>query len=210
MGIAAIIILASIYTGMITPSEAGALGTMVVLLWNFIARVPARKIANAFLDASMTTGKILICIIGGILFGRAVAFSGITKAIIDGIASADLSIAVIWAVMTVVWLLGGMVLEAVALLILTMPFAFPVMTGMGVDPVVLGIVTIIMIEMAVITPPVGFNCYVVASIAGVDPIKAFKGIAPFCAVLILSAVIIILFPELATWLPDRAFGASIR
>ena len=104
------------------------------------------------------------------------------------------------------WLILGMVIDSTSQLVLTVPFIFPVMTSLGVDPIALGVVAIVMIEVGVITPPVGFNCYVVASIAGVDPWVAFRGILPFFITLMVAVVIFISFPILSTWLPTLAFG----
>jgi tripartite ATP-independent transporter DctM subunit len=201
-----LIIIVSIWTGVVTPSEAGALGAVVVLIWNFIARVPPKNIINAFRNAAVTSSQIMILIVGGLFLSKVVAYSGVTTNIIRWIEVNNLPLVSIWALIVIMWLVLGMVIDSTSQLVLTLPLAFPIMTGMGVDPIALGIVAIVLIEVGVITPPVGFNCYVVASIAGVDPWTVFKGILPFFIVLMLAAILFITFPILSTWLPTLAFG----
>ena len=201
-----LIIIVSIWTGVVTPSEAGALGSVVVLIWNFIAKVPLRSILGAFRNAAVTSSQIMILIVGGLILSKVVAYSGLTTNLIHWIEVNNLSLAAVWGLVIIMWLILGMVIDSTSQLVLTLPLAFPIMTSMGVDPVALGVVAIVMIEVGVITPPVGFNCYVVASIAGVDPWIVFKGIIPFFIVLMMAAVLFIFFPILSTWLPTLAFG----
>ena len=206
VGLAFLLIIGSIYTGFVTPSEAAALGATVVLIWNFIARIRFKKIINAFRETAIISAQITILLVGGIMLAKVVSISGIPGVIISWIGAANLPTPVVWLTLILIWIILGMIIDSTSQLVLTLPFAFPVMTGLGVDPITLGIAAILTIEMGVITPPVGFNCYVVASIAGVDPEVAFRGIMPFFLVLLLAVVIFIAFPILSTWLPTMAFG----
>ncbi|MBI2868389.1 MAG: TRAP transporter large permease [Chloroflexi bacterium] len=201
-----LIIIVSIWTGLVTPSEAGALGSLVMLLWNLIIRVPLKKIGAALFQTAVTTSQIMILIVGGLMLSKVVIYSRITVDIIEWIRINNFSLAVVWMFIVLIWLILGMIIDPNSQLVLTLPLIYPVMTGLGVDPVALGIVAIVMIEVAVITPPVGFNCYVVASIAEVDPGRAFRGIMPFFATLMAAVVVFISFPILSTWLPTLAFG----
>ncbi|MBI2868515.1 MAG: TRAP transporter large permease [Chloroflexi bacterium] len=205
LGVFAIIV-GSIWTGLVAPSEAGALGSVVVLLWNFIARVPGKRIIGAFRDTAITSSQIMILILGGLILSKVVAYSRVTITAIDWIQVNDLPLAAVWGLIILIWLVLGMIIDSTSQLVLTLPFAFPIMTGLGVDPIVLGIVAIVMIELGVITPPVGFNCYVVASIAEVDPWVVFRGIFPFCVTLSAAVVLFILVPQISTFLPSLAFG----
>ncbi|MBI2869802.1 MAG: TRAP transporter large permease [Chloroflexi bacterium] len=201
-----IVIIVSIYTGLVTPSEAAALGAVIVLLWNFIIRTPAKKIINGFREAVIASAQITILLVGGLMLSKVVAYSGIPRMLIEWIKVSDFSLPLIWGMLILMWIVLGMIIDSTSQLVLTLPFVFPVMTSLGVSPIVLGVVAIVTIEMGVITPPVGFNCYIVASLAGVDPVVAFKGIMPFFLLLIVATIVFILFPGLSTWLPTMAFG----
>jgi tripartite ATP-independent transporter DctM subunit len=200
------IVVASIWSGLVTPSEAGALGVGVVLIWNFIARIKLRNIFGAFHNAVVTSCQIMILVVGGLILSKVVAYSNVSTMIIDWIVANNVPLPGIWAILIVAWLILGMFVDSTSQLVLTLPLFFPIMTKLGVDPIALGVVAIVMIEVGVITPPVGFNCYVVSSIAGVDPGVAFKGIFPFFVTLLIAVAILILFPILATLLPSLAFG----
>ncbi|MBI2868996.1 MAG: TRAP transporter large permease [Chloroflexi bacterium] len=201
-----LIIIGSIWSGVVTASEAGALGVVVVLFWNFLIRVRVKSILGAFRDAAVTSCQIMILIVGGLMLSKVVAYSGLPADIINWITVNSMPLTSVWALTILMWLVLGMLIDSTSQLVLTVPFIFPVMTGLGADPLVIGIVAIVMIEVGVITPPVGFNCYVVSSIAGVDPAVAFKGIFPFFAVLLVVVVVLIAVPSLSTWLPNLAFG----
>lgn len=201
-----LIIVGSIYSGLVTPSEAGALGAIVILIWNLIIGVPFRKIIDAFRNSVITSCQIFLLIVGGLMMSKVVVYSNLPSEAVGWIEANNLSLATVWFLIILMWFILGMIIDPVSQLVLTVPFICPVMTKMGVDPVVLGVVAILLIEVAVITPPVGFNIFVVASIAGVDPGVAFKGVIPFTITILVAALIMILFPDLSTWLPNLAFG----
>ncbi len=201
-----VVIVGSIYTGVVTPSEAGALGSFVVLIWNLIIRVKAKQIYSAFLATVITSCQILILVVGGLMISKVAVYSGIANTIMDWIIANNIALWQIWGILIGVWFILGMFVDSTSQLILTLPLFFPVMTRLGVDPIVLGIAAILLIQIGVITPPVGFNVFVVSSIAGVDPAVTFRGIWPFVATQMVATVIFITVPTLSTWLPSIAFG----
>jgi len=168
--------------------------------------VPFKKIGGAFYSTVIAVVQIKVMIVGGLMLAKVVGYSGITQDFIDWIIVNNLPIAMIWVMLIILWIILGMVIDSTSQMVLTVPFVYPVMTGLGVDPVALGIVAVIMVEVGVITPPVGFNCYVVASMADVDPWVVFKGILPFFFVFLVAAVILIKFPIICLYLPTLAFG----
>jgi len=198
-----VIILGSIYTGFCTPSEAAAVGAIVVMLYAVIYRTRLKKLKEAYYDSVAVVAQIFIIIVGGQMLQKAVSLSGVSRDILTWMSS--FSLFWVWVIFILVYFILGCILDPTSMMVLTLPICFPLMTKLGVDPIVLGIVVIVMVEIAVITPPVGFNCYVVAAMAGVDPEVVFRGVLPFVFMLFLMLLIVILYPPLTTWLPNLAF-----
>jgi len=200
-----LVIVGGIYTGFCTPSEAGSVGAAVVLLYAVIRRTSVKNLIKAFYDATALTSQIFILIIGGQMLSKVVSLSGVTHDILTWMVTSNLSLSILWTLFIILYLVLGCIIDPISMLVLTLPFCFPILTKLGVDPIALGIVVILMVEVAVITPPIGFNVYVVAATAGVDPMVAFRGSTMFFFLLLLMVIIVILFPSLSTWLPNLAF-----
>lgn len=200
------LIVFAIWTGLVTPSEAGAMGALIVLGWNLIVRTKFKYIKEAFRNTAVTSCQIISLIVAGLMLSKVVVYSGVSLAIVEWITVNNFSLFGVWVVIITTWLILGMIIDPTSLLVISVPLFFPVATNLGVDPIAFGIVAVVMVQVAVITPPVGFNCFVVASVAGVAPETVFKGIFPFFVTLMIGVLILILFPQLATILPDLAFG----
>jgi len=200
-----LIIVGGIYTGFCTPTEAGAVGAAVVFLYNLFSGTTLKKVAGAFKEAALLTSQIFILVIGGMLLSKVIVLSGVSRSVLEWLQQADLSMIMVWTIFILIYLVLGALLDPVSMLVLTLPMGFPILTKMGVDPIALGVVVLIMVEAAVITPPIGFNVYVVAAVAEVDPVRAFRGSIVFFFVILFMTVILILMPGIATWLPNLAF-----
>lgn len=201
-----VIIIGGIYSGFCTPTEAGAVGASLVLLYALARGAKVKQLVGAFREAAALTAQIFILVAGGLMLSRVVALSGITKAMLSWVVASELPLFSVWTIFIVICLILGAILDPVSMMVLTLPLTFPILTGSGVNPIALGIVVVLLIEVAVITPPIGFNVYVVAALAGTDPMVAFRGSFPFFIVLMVMIVIVILFPSISTWLPGLAYG----
>ena len=200
------VIIGGIYTGFCTPTEAGAIGASVVFVYSLIVKTSLRKIVQAFHEATALTSQIFVLIIGGQMLSKVVSLSGVSHAILSWLVAANLSLFFVWIIFIALFLVLGAILDPISMMVLTLPIIFPVMAKLGVDPIALGVIVVLLVEVAVITPPIGFNVYVVAAIAGVDPAVAFRGSVLFFFVILLMILIIIVFPGLATFLPQLAFS----
>jgi C4-dicarboxylate transporter, DctM subunit len=198
-------IVGGIYSGFCTPTEAGAIGASVIFIYSIISKVAVKKIVQGFHEAAALTAQIFILIIGGQMLSKVVSLSGITQALLSWMAGSGFGLAFIWVIFITILLILGAILDPISMLVLSVPMSFPVLTKLGVDPVALGIVVILLVEVAVITPPVGFNVYVVSAIAEVDPMVGFRGSIMFFFILLMMIALIILVPSMATFLPDLAF-----
>jgi tripartite ATP-independent transporter DctM subunit len=202
-----IIIVGGIYTGTCTSSEAGALAASVVFIYNLIKRTNSRKLLNVFFDAALMTAQIFIIVIAGMLLAKLVSLTGITihiKLLMEECGQHGQL--VIWAIIILIYLILGCLMDPVSMLVITLPIFLPVIVGIGFDTVAFGIVCILMVQIAVLTPPVGFNVFVVAAAAGKDVVPVFRGSAPYFILFLLFVIIIIIFPSIATWLPNLAYG----
>lgn len=206
-GVATVFVLTmgGIYSGVFTPTQAGAVGAFCAFAVALTRTGFTRAILwDTFREAGTTTGTILIILIGGFVFARFLAFTGVIRGFTEyliGLGLPPLGYLLAYCLIMVVL---GMFMEAFAMMILTLPLMFPVLTGLGYDPVWLGIVTIQLIAIGLVTPPVGLNVYVVKSASPI-PLTLediFIGVGPFIIAAIVVLALCIAFPQIVLVLPD--------
>lgn len=201
------IVIGGIYLGMFTPTEAGAIGVFLVALAAFLrGELDASKVHAALMDTARTTAMIFLILIAAELYGSFIAVSGVTRAITDLIMGSDLSPYIILICILLIYLIGGFVMDAMSMILITVPVFYPVLATLdfGLSPdafaIWFGILALIMVEMGLITPPIGLNVYVVNSIAKDVPIvQTFKGVVPFLISDIIRVGLLITFPWFALW-----------
>ncbi len=199
------VMLGGLYGGVFTPTEAGGIGAFVTFVMALIRQRGFRGIAlgRTLLETVTLTAMIFAIIIGGLLFARFLALSGVTSAIQRVLVSGELEVWVVVSLVTLVYLVLGMLMDAPSLLAVSLPITFPVMTGLGFDPLWLGVYVIILAEIGAVTPPVGINCFVVKGAAGklVTLEQIFAGLWPFLIACLVMLALMLLFPQIALWLP---------
>jgi C4-dicarboxylate transporter, DctM subunit len=198
-------IVGGILFGFWTPTEGGSVGVAMMMLLGVYRRcLTLQGLAKAFRDTLIATASIFTVIIGSILLAKFLAFSGMTTAISQGVAMLDLPPLLFFACLIVFYLILGMFLEGAGMMALTLPVVLPVVVQMGWDPIWFGIVFVIIAEIALITPPVGLNLYVIRSIAPDIPIETvIKGVIFLIPADIVLLVLLYFFPEIALWIPNR-------
>lgn len=203
-----IVVIGGIYGGAFDPSEAAAIGvsgTVVIAL--AMRRLTLEAVKSSLLATMHTTGMIFLVVVGGHVLGRFVVLTDLTSALIDGIAAMNIGYFGLILMFSLMYILLGMVLDIWAMLILTIPFVFPVIVAQGIDPVWFGVYVIMMSEVAAITPPVGINVYIMAKVAPEVPlVEIFRGVVPFFFATLAVIALLTVFPDLVTWLPRRAFN----
>ncbi|MFA6265111.1 MAG: TRAP transporter large permease [Pseudolabrys sp.] len=199
------IMLGGLYGGVFTPTEAGGLGALVTF---FMATVRQRgfrgiEFGKTLLDTVVLTAMIFAIIIGGLLFARFLALSGVSGAIQAVLVDGGFSVWTVVAMVTVIYLILGMLMDAPSLLAISLPITHPVMIGLGFDPLWFGVYVIVLAEIGAITPPVGINCFVVKGAAGdlVTLEEIFGALTPFIIASFFMLAIMLLFPQIALWLP---------
>ncbi len=201
-----IAIIGGLYLGVFTPTEAGAIGALVTFIMALIRQRSIRKvqIGSVVGDTVQTTAMIFGIIMSALAFSKFLALNGRTGSISDYLSNADVNRWVIVALVTLIYLVLGMMMDAPPLLAISLPITHPVMMNLGFDPVWFGIYVVLLCEIGAITPPVGINCFVVqGALDGLVQLEdVFKGLLPYLAAGLVMLVILCLFPNLALYLPS--------
>ncbi len=204
IGLAALI-LGGIYTGIFTPTEAAAVGFALALLLTVVIMrsLSWRDFKKAVFEAMVTTAAILIIIAGAKIFGKAITLYRIPQDISMLIQTYIDSQTLFVMVVCLVLVAMGLVFETLSMVLIMVPVLLPAAMGMGIDPIWFGIFMVIMVECALITPPVGLNLYVIQSVAGAPLGEVAKGVLPFLALMILTVFVMYIIPDLALYIPFK-------
>lgn len=197
-------VLGGIYGGIVTPTEASAVGCVAVaVIALFMGRLTLKRLKAALNQAAAISGILFFVIIGGIYMSRFLVLTKLTPSAVDFIVSLDLGRYGVIAMLVLLYLFLGTFLETFGLLVLTLPFVMPVFADLGFDQVWVGIFLVLMIEIALITPPVGLNVYVMHKVAPDIPLTAiFRGSAPFVLITLAAVALFTVAPGIVLWLPN--------
>jgi tripartite ATP-independent transporter DctM subunit len=198
-----VVVLGSMYLGIVTPTEAAALGSFVSLLLAAAFRTLTwRALREAFLATIRTTSMVMLIIIFASMFSHVMALLGAPKALFALVTGLGLPK---WALFTAIFtflLIIAYALEELSVMIILLPILFPLVTGLGFDPVWFGIVMVVWLEIGLITPPVGLNLFVIQNMMkGTTAADVTRGTTPYVVLMVFLVVLLFLFPDLALWLP---------
>jgi C4-dicarboxylate transporter DctM subunit len=201
----AVLIIAGLYSGAFTPTEASAIGFSAALLITtvWLRTLTWKAFWEAVRDSAITTTAILLIVAGAKVFGKAIALYRIPQDISAFIAAAIEGPLVFIVLVSLVLLLMGLVFEALSMILIMTPVLLPAAIGMGFDPVWFGIFMVIMVECALITPPVGLNLYVIQAVARVSLGEVARGVWPFMTMMLITVAILYVWPGLALYIPFR-------
>lgn len=202
------IIIGGIYGGIFDPTEAAAIGVVGVLaVAGAMGRLSMSALKEALWGTSRTSVMIFMILLGGHVVSRFLVLTEITSKIVQMITDMQLSSVGLIACFTVMYIVLGMILDIWAMLILTVPFVFPVIVAHHIDAVWFGVYLIIMCELAAITPPIGLNVYIMARVAPEVPVgRIFRGVMPFFLTALAVLALLVAVPDLVTWLPGHALS----
>jgi C4-dicarboxylate transporter DctM subunit len=160
--------------------------------------------ARALEETALISAMIFAIIIGGYLFARFLAITGTTAAMVEILVDLELSRVLFLAMLVVLYVALGAMLDVFGMLVLTIPFVMPVVRGLGIDPIWFGVFAVIMAEVALVTPPIGANVFVMRRTAPDVPMgEIFMGVLPFVIGELVVIALLIAFPEIALWLPGQ-------
>jgi C4-dicarboxylate transporter DctM subunit len=198
-----IVVLGGIYMGVFTPTEGGAVGAFGALVITVaMRRISFKKFLDSILESAQTSAMIMLLIIGAYILMKFLAVSQLTTAMGELVAGMEVSRYIILGGVIVLYIILGMFLDIISAVILTTPVIFPlVVHTLGFDPIWFGIVVVILVEMGLVTPPVGMDAFMLAGAIGVPVGKIFRSIIPFLIAEAVCIIILILLPQIALWLP---------
>ena len=193
-----------LFLGWFSPTQAGAIGAFGALLIGVVRRqLTLKKTFEAVKDGLRTACMVLFIITGATVFGHFLAISNIPFVLADWVGGLPMPPMAVMAVIIFIYFIGGFFMDSMALIVVTIPIFFPVVMNLGFDPIWFGVIIVLVGEMGVITPPVGVNVFVIKGIAPDVPLHViFRGILPFLVALIILTILLTIFPNIATFLPD--------
>jgi len=199
-----ILVMGGLFLGVFTPTEAGAVGAFGGVLIPLVSgQLSWKGFVEGLYSSTRTTCMILMIVAGATVFGHFLAVTRIPSTLSGWVAGLPLPA---WGIMLVImffFLIGGCFMDALGMILLTIPIFYPVAVAIGYDPIWFGVVIVLVTELGVITPPVGINVYVVSGIAKDVPLEViFKGAFPFVLALCAYLIIMLLFPQIALYLPS--------
>ncbi|WP_346910898.1 TRAP transporter large permease [uncultured Roseibium sp.] len=202
-----VVSIGGIYLGVFTPVEAAGVGAgLVILMALFTGKLKGDDLVKAVVDTVRTTAMLYLIVIGAGILNPFLALTHLPATLGEAMTSAGLGPYGVLLMIVIAYLVLGMFMDGLAMLVVTIPIFFPIVTALGFDPIWFGVVAVIVIEMGMITPPVGLNVFVVKSVAGDVPMGTiFKGVLPFWLAMAACLATIVAFPAIALMIPQAMF-----
>jgi C4-dicarboxylate transporter, DctM subunit len=198
------LVMGGLFIGFFTPTEAGAIGAGGAILLGVIRRrLSWGGFVQAVMESTRISCMVLVIVAGATVFGHFMAITRIPYIAATWVGNLPLPNFAIMLFIVLIYLIGGCFMDSLAMILLTVPIIFPLVTALGFDPIWFGVIIVLITEMGVITPPVGINVYVVSGIAKDIPLEViFKGAFPFLFAILTCVVLLMIFPQIALFLPD--------
>jgi C4-dicarboxylate transporter DctM subunit len=196
-----------LFLGWFSPTQAGAIGAFgAFFIGVFRGKLRLGRTLEAIKDGLRTACMVLYIITGAAVFGHFLAISNIPFVLADWVGSLPIHPMAIMGVIVLIYFVGGFFMDSMALIIVTIPIFFPIVTRFNFDPIWFGVIVVMVGEMGVITPPVGVNVFVIKGIAPKVPLYIiYRGIMPFLGAIIFLTAMLLIFPEIATFFPNLMF-----
>ena len=198
-----LIILGGIYGGIFTPTEAGAIGTFGAIIITATAkRLTVKALISSLLETAQTTAMVFFLIMGGYILMKFLTISKLPSLLTETIINLPFSPTVVLIGIFILYLLLGMFLDIFSAVIITVPILFPVITGLGFDPIWFGVIVVIMIQIGLVSPPVGLDIFTLGGVIDVPLYTIFKGVLPFFVGMAICIILLIIFPQIVLFLPN--------
>jgi len=198
-----IMVMGGLFAGIFTPTEAGAIGALCSIGIALMGRnMSFEKLKLSLFETTRTACMVMVIVTGAVIFGHFLAVTRIPFDLASWVASLPLPRFFIMMVIIAVYLFGGCFIDALALILLTVPIFYPVIMALNYDPIWFGVIIVLVTQMGVISPPVGINVYVVKGVAPEIPLGTiFKGVIPFLIALVIGTILLIAIPQISLFLP---------
>lgn len=196
-------VMGTIYTGVASPTDAAAIGVVLAtVLAKLTGGFTRTDFWAALMSATKTSSMIAFILLGAAFLSIAMGFTGLPRNLAAWIGTFELSPYALLAVLTVFFIVLGCFLDGISVVVLTTSIILPMVESVGIDPLWFGIYLVLVVEMSQITPPVGFNLFVIQGLTGINILSIARAAAPFFGLLLLGTIIITIFPQIVTVLPN--------
>jgi tripartite ATP-independent transporter DctM subunit len=196
------LVLVLLYTGVVTPTEVGAIGAFLsAAIGVAFGRLRWAGAIQALKATIRTSAMIFMIIIGATIFGSYMALSRVPQQVVSVVAEMNLNRWVVIAGIVIAYFVVSMFMDEIPLLLLTLQLTFPLITNLGFDPIWFGVLSMMMVSMGLVFPPVGMIAFVVSATANVNLVKVYKGTSILMIAIVLTTILIMVFPQIALWLP---------
>lgn len=201
-----VLVLGSIYTGFATPSEAAAVGVVATLAIIILTgQFTVEMFLGSLRSSVQTSCMIAIVLIAAAFLSTAMGFLHVPQDVAKAIAALNLSPLGLIAILAVFYILLGMFLEGISITVMSLPITLPLILAAGYDPIWFGVFLVVMVELAQVTPPIGFNLFIIQGLTGTPIMRVALAALPFFFLMCVGAALLVFFPEIALWLPNRLF-----
>ena len=200
-----IAVLGSLYAGVATPTEAGALGAVVALVLCIQrGKFSWSMLYETSLETVKVTSMLLFIVVGASILSWVFDYLRLPRTMVTVVEAAELSPVIVMAIIGLIYIVLGMFIDPISMMLMTLPVTFPIVQALGFDAIWFGIALVMMIEVGLITPPVGIILFVLRGLSGTVPLKEIVyGVLPFVAIILGNVILIYYFPEIVSWLPDQ-------
>jgi tripartite ATP-independent transporter DctM subunit len=202
-------VLGTLYAGLATPTEAAGLGVLASVIIGFMwGSLTIGKVAEAFFKSAVVMGALGLVLLGALILAQSISIIGLPQTMMAEIARWELSPWGVIVVVSLIYLLLGCFFEGISLMLMTLPIVYPVLVSVGFDPVWSGVYITLMIEIGMLTPPVGLNLFVLSAISNneVSIASAARAAIPYWFVMLGAVCILVLFPQIVLFVPNLVFG----
>ena len=196
------LIIGGAFFGWFAATVGGAIGAMAVTVYSLFKRIPLKKIAKTFWEASTMNAGIFPIIVAGTILGRFVALTRLPETLLHAVTSANLNPILVYLLVMLFYVFCGCIMDLISIIIITVPITFPLLTGIGINPYVVCTAMTFMIEIAGMTPPVGMNVFAISNALQIDSGRIFRGIPLFFVIEALLVILIAVFPQICLFIPN--------
>lgn len=199
-----LVVLVSMYTGLATPSESagfGAVGAFIIVI--ILRRFSFTMLKDTVANAVRTTCMMIFMAMMGLTLSYVISYLGIAQGLATFIINTGMSRWAVMIMLFILWFILGCLMDPGSMVVLTIPFIGPTLWELGFDPIWVGVVSTLMTEVGMITPPVGLNLFVLGNVSGVPLAKIIRGAIPYVIVMVIGLVLLCVFPQVALFLPSR-------
>lgn len=198
-----VLVLGGIYGGIFTPTEAGAVGAGGALVIALASRKLTRQgFIRSMIDTGLMTSMVLLLMMGVSIFIKFLAISKLPFMMSASISALNLHPIVVFVIIVIIYIILGMFTDIIASIVLTVPILFPIILNLGFDPIWFGVVVVLVIEMGLVTPPIGLDVFILGGLSGVPVGTIFRGVWPFVIAILICLIIVTAFPEVAMFIPN--------